>query len=268
MNSGALGPNVILDSVVESEAVADGLSGYDSQNNQAYFVSDGAFGGTVFYAQVSNFTALPASAYYLLPVALLGFDPVSGARLIAGTNINKNFFIMEKPNWGAINYFEMPSTIPLTANAVYDGSTMNYYNFLCPFPNPCQLSIWNIQNNSVTNKGALPCMTKTAFLAGPLWVNPSLPGKIQGLYLDSDTYSVVTINPFGSGNWCTVSAPLAGMPPKPRIVVATAIGPKSSNLYVSITGNNFQAVNIYDPSLTLLKQTSTGYLYEDLFVAE
>jgi hypothetical protein len=85
----------------------DGLSGYDSQNNQAYFVSDGAFGGTVFYAQVSNFTALPASAYYLLPVALLGFDPVSGSRLIAGKNINKNFFIMEKPNWGAISYFEV-----------------------------------------------------------------------------------------------------------------------------------------------------------------
>jgi hypothetical protein len=85
---------------------ADGLSGFDTQNNQAYFVSDGAFGGTVFFAQASNFTALPPSAYYLLPVAYLGFDPLSGSRLIAGLNVKKNFFIMEKPNWGQITYFE------------------------------------------------------------------------------------------------------------------------------------------------------------------
>jgi hypothetical protein len=58
------------------------------------------------------------------------------------------------------------------------------------------------------------------------------------------------------------------MPPKPRIVVASAIGQKTSNLYLSITGNNFMAINVYDSNLKLLQQTRTSQLFEDIFVVE
>jgi hypothetical protein len=58
------------------------------------------------------------------------------------------------------------------------------------------------------------------------------------------------------------------MPPKPRIVIATTIGLKSSNLYISLTGNGYSGVNVYDSKLNLISKRSTNQLYEDIYVSE
>jgi hypothetical protein len=50
--------------------------------------------------------------------------------------------------------------------------------FCClPF---CELLMWK-----------LSCMSKSAFLAGPLWTNPSMPRKVQGMNLNSNEWDSV-----------------------------------------------------------------------------
>jgi len=266
MTTGNLGRTVILSSVASGEAVADGIAGYDYQNNQVYFSSDGAFGGTVFYVEVSNLTALPPTSYYLLPVAYLGFDPVSGSRLITGTNTpTKRFFIMERANWGSMNFFEIPAGVPMSSGVAYNGKAMTYYTTMCDKIGSCTLYTWGIATKQVTSF-PLPCVASNGFLSGEIFVNPTNPNLLIALHLTvAQDYSGVTINL--SGKSCTLT-PLTSIPNKPAIIVATEIGYKSGYLFASVTSNGGNAVMVFDQSFKVVHVTHTTNLYEDIFVQE
>jgi len=231
-----------------------------------FFSSDGAFGGTVFYADMTKMVPLPPMSYYLLPVVYLGFDSVSGSRLIAGLNVNKNFLIMEKPNWGTISYHQFPEGVSLSANDAYDGTVMNYYNVACHSVGSCKLTVWNIQQNNVTTF-PLSCLSSNGYLLGSLQVNPLNTNLVLGIQMTTtDSWNGVVINIRSKS--CTLSAPLGGLPPKPVILVASAIGPKSGNFYVSVASDAYNAINSYDNNFKYLNQVRTSNLFEDIFVQE
>lgn len=265
--SGALNGVATMSAVIQGEVIADGISAYDFNSNEVYYASDGAFGGTVFYANLNNLTSIPPQAYYLLPVVFLGYDPVSGSRLIAGVNTpTKSFLIMDKPNWGMMTLFLFPAELIPSANDVFDGKTMNYYSAVCAQAGKCVLYTWNIETNKVTSF-SLACIPPAGFLTAELSINPATR-QIQGLGLTTaNDYYVVSIDVHSQS--CKVSGSLTNLPPKPVIIVATEVGYLSGNLYISLSSNAYNAINVYDSQLKFIKQIKTGqYLYEDIFVRE
>jgi len=263
--SGVLTNYVILSSEIEAEIMSDGISSYDYMTNQAYFSSDGAYGGTVFYADLTKLAAIPPAAYYLSPVVYLGYDPVSGSRLIAGINTPaKNFLVMDKPNWGKVTLFQIPSALVPTASDAFDGTNMNYYSISCTGTGKCNQYIWNLGANNVTSF-PLSCLASTDFPTGNIFVNGT-SGTVYAL-VDSvgDAYMVMTVNV--KAKTCTLT-PLTNLPPKPVIIIAVQRGYKSGYLYLSVTSDVYNSINIYDENLKPVSEIKTQNLYEDIFVQE
>jgi len=222
-----------------------------------------------FFANMSNLAYIPPTCYYLNPVIYLGFDPVSGSRLIAGVNTpQKNFLIMEVANWGAVKYFEIPASLQVTVADTYDGASSNYYNIICSRVGQCSLNTWNLIFNNVSSF-PLSCIDPSGFITGKIFLNPLAMNRniLLGLqFSQGDNYKVVTINLATKS--CVLSGFLSGLPPRPVIIVASKIGPKSGNLYMSLTSDVYNAINIYDSNVKFLSQVQTQFLFEDLFVHE
>jgi len=264
-NTGELIKPVIVSSVIEGEVTADGIASYDWKTQQAYFASDGAFGGTVFFAEMSNSTVIPPQSYYLSPVVWLGYDPVSGARLIAGKNTpSKNFLIMDKPNWGQVTLFQLPSTLTLSPSDVFNGKTMDYHTVGCTQLGTCTFSTWNLKSNSVTLTFPLSCLPSNGYIVGRLWITAQ--GSVQALVF-AGTYSVYSIDPSAKSCKQFVSV-LPGLPQPPLIIISQDYGYLTGNFYISVTANGFAGINVYDSQFKLQKQIMTQALYEDIFVQE
>jgi hypothetical protein len=265
LSSGKLGQTVILSGVVQGEIISDGISGYDPNTNQIFFASDGAFGGTVFFADMTSITRLPPMSYYLSPVVFLGYDPVTKSRLISGVNTpGHNFLIMEQANWGEVSYFEAPSTVLPSANDAFDGAKRNYYNVYCRGFGSCQLTIWALQPNT-TSSFPLSCVT--GVISGPIFVNPLDTNTLIAIQFSAqDDYNVVSIDLQAKS--CTLSRVLPGLPSKPRIIVALEVASISGYLVVSITSNQYNAILVYDTRFNLVSTVKTQELFEDIFVRE
>jgi hypothetical protein len=69
LQTGVLENTVTLSSVYQAEATDDGIASYDYKTNQVSYVSNGAFGGAIFSADMNAGTVLPPESFYLLPVA-------------------------------------------------------------------------------------------------------------------------------------------------------------------------------------------------------
>jgi len=259
--SGKLGPTVILSSVAQAELVYDGISGFDYDNNEVFFASDGAFGGTVFFGNMTDLTTNPPASYYLTPVGFLGYDHVSGSRIISGVNTpTKNFLVMEQAFWGNIQYFLMPPGVSPGGFDGYDGNSKSYYS-----PRASSLIVWSLQYNNVT---AIPlsCIPSGNYIAGAIHISPSDPNTLFALVSDrTQAYKFVTINVKGQS--CTLSAPLVGLPPKP-IVVASEIGPMSGFLYLSSTSNSGNNIAVFNTQFSMVNNIKVGFVFEDIFVAE
>jgi len=260
--SGTLISYVILDSVAQGELTYDGIAAFDYDHNEVFFASDGAFGGTVFYGNMTDMTANPPASYYLSPVGCLHYDSISGSRVITGVNTpTKNFLVMEQPFWGSIQYFLMPTGVTPGAFDGYDGTSKTYYN-----SRGSSLVLWSLQYNNVTSF-ALPCLPAGSYISDTIHVSPSDPNTLVALVSDrNDEYKAVAINVKAKS--CVLSAKLPGLPPKPVIVVATEIGPKSGYLYLSVTSDVDNLIAVYDTQFSLVNSFKTGFLFEDIFVAE
>jgi len=265
MTTGQLGTYVILTSVVSGEGMADGIAAFDYVNQQVYFSSDGAFGGTVFYVDVTTNTVLPAAAYYLLPLVYLGFDSVSGSRIIAGENTpGKNFLIMDQANWGNVAFFPMPSNVSVSANDAFEGHSQTYTTNMCTSLGNCAVTQWSLKTGSVTSF-PLSCMSSNGYLSGKMFANSS--NTIIGLQgTPTSAYSAVVIDVMSKS--CKV-IPLRNLPPAPAIVVSAQYGHKSGSLFLSVASNQYNSIIVYDKYFNFVKTIKTGqYLYEDLFVSE
>lgn len=210
---------------------------------------------------MTDLTTNPPSSYYLNPVGFLGYDPVSGSRLISGVNTpTKSFFVTEQAHWGNIQYFQMPNGVMPGGFDGYDGRNKNYYN-----PRGTSLTIWNIQYNNVSSF-ALSCIPSGGFISGGIHISPSDPNTLFALVSDrTQTYKVATINVQGKS--CAISSALTGMPPRP-IVVASEIGPKTGYLYLSSTSNSGNDIVVFDTKFNLVSLVKVAYVFEDIFVAE
>jgi len=247
--------------VLQAEATDDGIAAYDYAQNQITYVSNGAFGGAVFTADMTKNVVLPPTSYYLLPVAYLGYDGVTGRKIIGGENTpGKNFLIFDKPNYGDVDIVYVPSTVPLTSNDAYDGKTGNYY-----VADMGSLITWNVvQNTTATFK--IDCIPANSFLSGAIFVNPLDSNIIYGILDDGDNYSLMSINV--SGKNCTVVGALPGLPPSPRIIIATETGNLSGYIAVSVAADAYNAVIFYDGNAKLISQVKTMDVLEDIFVQE
>jgi len=262
LQSGALQNTVILSSVYEAEATDDGIAGYDYKTNQVSYVSNGAFGGAIFTADMNALTVLPPESFYLLPVAYLGYDGVSGSRVISGENTpGKNFLVLEKPNYGFVTLYAVPPNLPLTANDAYDGKTNNYYVIY-----GSTLMTWNVVQN-VTTSFTLGCMPPDSYTTGSVFINPLDANSLLAVILGAnEIYSLVNVNL--SGKNCTVVGPLGSLPPNPRIIVATEVGYMSGYIAISVTSDVYNAIIIYDQTLKVITQVHTPFLLEDIFIQE
>jgi len=267
MPTGLFGPTVILSGVIQGEGIADGIAAFDNVTKQVFFCSDGAFGGTVFFADAKNLMSLPPMSYYLLPVGFLGYDPVSGSRLIGGTNTaTKKFLMMEKPNWGTLNLYQYPPALKVTANDAFDGRKQVYYNAFCNDFGKCTMNVWPILTSTVTSF-PLSCISANGVLTGLMMVSPNHTDTIIGVQYDAqDNYRGVTINV--TAKTCMLSAVLPGLPPTPRIVVSVQIGPKSGYLVASIACNGYNMLMTWDTRFNLVSQVRMNELAEDIFVDE
>jgi hypothetical protein len=262
LQTGALQNTVTLSSVFQAEATDDGIAAFDYKTSQVSYVSNGAFGGAVFTADMNTLTALPPESFYLLPVAYLGYDGTTGSRVISGENTpGKNFLILEKPNFGLVTLYPVPTNLPLTADDCYDGKTNNYYVIY-----GSSLMTWNVVQN-VTSSFTLGCMPPDSYTTGSIFLNPLDSNSLLSVILGAnEVYSLVNINL--SGKNCTVVGPFGSLPPTPRIVVATEIGYMSGYIAISVTSDVYNAVILYDQTLKVVTQVHTPDLLEDIFIQE
>jgi len=261
LTTGNLPIDVIFSACYSGEAVDDGIAAYDYNTNQISFVSNGAFGGAVFTADMTKKNILPPSSYYLNPVDYLGYDGVTQRKVIAGENTpGKNFIFFEKANYGEITVVPMPSGLPVSANDAYDGKSGNYYTVRGD-----SFLTWNVVANT-TSTFTLSCLPANSFLSGSILVNPLNKNIIYGLVDMGDDYSLMSINL--SGKSCTVVGALPNLPPVPRIIIASQIGNMTGNIAFSVTSDVYNAVIIYDQTLKLVSQVKTEFVLEDIFLQE
>jgi len=262
LQSGALQNIVTLSSVYQAEATDDGIACFDYKTNQVSYVSNGAFGGAIFTADMNTQSVLPPESFYLLPVAYLGYDGTTGQRVISGENTpGKNFLVLEKPNYGLVTLYEVPTNLPLTADDCYDGKTNNYYVIY-----GSSLMTWNVVQN-VTSSFTLACMPADTYTTGSIFLNPLDPNSLLAVILGAnEVYSLLNINL--SGKNCTVVGAFPSLPPNPRIVVATEIGYMSGYVALSVTSDVYNAVILYDQTLKVVTQVHTSFLLEDIFIQE
>jgi len=261
LTTGMLPISVIFSSAYGAEAIDDGIAAYDYNTNQISFVSNGAFGGALFTADMTKNTILPPSSFYLLPVDYLGYDGVSQRRIIAGENTpGRSFIIFEKPNYGDVTVTPIPLNFPVTANDAYDGKSGNYY-----VVGTGTLLIWNVAQN-VTSSFMLSCIPANTFISGSIYVNPLDTNIIYGLLDGGDTYSLMSINLMQKN--CTVVGQLPSLPPMPRIIIAMQIGHISGNIAISVTSDVYNAIIIYDQTLKVVTQVKTEFVLEDIFLSE
>jgi len=261
LTSGKMPYSVIFSSAYEAEAVDDGIATYDYNTNQISFVSNGAFGGAIFTADMTKNTILPPSSFYLTPVDYLGYDGVTQSRVIAGENQpGKSFILFEKPNFGEVTGSQIPTNFPITVNDAYDGKSGNYYSV-----GRASLLSWNIPKN-VTTSFTLSCIPPNSFLTGSIFVSPLDGNIILGILDGGDSYSLVTINLMGKN--CTVVGVLPSLPPAPRIIIATQVGHLSGYIAISVTSDAYNAVIIYDQTLKVVSQIKTADVLEDIFFSE
>jgi len=261
LTTGNLPIDVIFSSCYSGEATDDGICTYDYNLNLISFVSNAAFNGAVFTADMTGKTILPPSSFYLNPVIYLGYDATTQRRIIAGVNTpGNNFILFEKPNYGEVEIFQVPSALPVTVNDAYDGKSGNYYTV-----RGNSLLIWNIPANT-TSTFTLSCFPPNSFLAGEIFVSPLNANTIVGLLDLGDDYSMITINL--SAKTCTVVGTLPSLPPVPRIIISTEIGQISGNLAISVTSNEYNAIMVYDQTAKLVSQIKNEFVLEDIFFSE
>jgi len=261
LSTGVLPRSVIFSACYSGAATSDGIADYDWNTNQISFVSNGAFNGAVFTADMTNNVILPPSSFYLNPVVFLGYDGVSQRRVIAGVNTpGKNFIFFEKPNFGDVQLYAIPSTLPVTGNDAYDGKTGNYYTVT-----GASLVTWNVVANT-TSSFTLTCIPPNSFLSGAILVNPLDPTILFGVLDTGDDYNLTSINL--SAKTCMVVGAFPMLPPVPRIIIGTEIAPLSGNIAISVTSDDYNAVIIYDQTLKLVAQVHTEDVVEDIFIAE
>jgi len=174
--------------------------------------------------------------------------------------------MIEKPNWGQIDYYQYPASVKVTANDAFDGTKMNYFNVACARFGSCVMNVWAIKTGAVTTF-PLSCVANNGVLSGLLMVSPSDPNTVIGVHFDSqDNYKVVSINV--QAKTCTLSGVLSNLPAAPRIVVSSQIGYKSGNLVLSVAANGYSMVIVYNPTFQYLNSVKMAELAEDIFVDE
>jgi hypothetical protein len=192
----------------------------------------------------------------------LGYDGTTGSRVISGENTpGKNFLVLEKPNFGLVTLYEVPTNLPLTADDGFDGKTNNYYVIY-----GSSLMTWNVVQN-VTSSFTLACMPANSYTTGSIFLNPLDSNSLLVVILGAnEVYSLLNINL--SGKNCTVVGAFPSLPPNPRIVVATEIGYMTGYIALSVTSDVYNAVIIYDQTLKVITQVKTNDLLEDIFIQE
>jgi len=262
LKTGNLPIDVIFSACFEGEAVDDGIATYDYNTNQISFVSNGAFNGVVFTADMTKNTIMPPTSFYLNPVVFLGYDGVTQRRVITGVNTpGKNFIFFEKPNFGDVELYAIPSTLPVTSNDAYDGKSGNYYTV-----QGASLIAWNVLPNTTTSF-TLACIPPNSYISGALLVNPINTNIIYAILDTGDNYNLTSIDLTAKS--CKIVGGLDFLPPVPRIIIASEIGNLSGNIAVSVASDEYNAVIIFDPvTLKVAVQVKSEDVFEDIFLQE
>jgi len=270
LSTGSLGNHIILNAVYSQDGTRIGISGFDYITNQIYFSNDNAaFGSSVFSADMNRMIALPPETYYLDNIAYLGYDPVTGSRVIGGQMdypFYQNYLILEQPNFGDVKFYAMQSDLYFKeGNEVFDGHTNNFYIF----DKVNGLVIWNAVLNQ-TSYMNLACVPGGHYAVGTLYVSPSDPSIIFGL-IRSDlvkptVFSLIRIDV--SSKNCTIVGALPNLDTEIDMINSVQYGHLSGNIVVSVYDAGGNSINVYDQSLNQIAQVYTNLELFHIFVQE
>jgi len=271
LNTGTIGNYTILTAAYGSDSIFFGFSGFDYVTNQIYFSNDNAaFGSSVFSADMNRMIALPPETYYLDNIAYLGYDPVTGSRVIGGQMdypFYQNYLILEQPNFGDVKLYAMQSDLYFKEGTeVFDGHTNNFYIF----DNVNGLVIWNAVLNQ-TSYMNLACVPGGHYAVGTLYVSPSDPSIIFGLIgsnlVKPEVFSLIRINL--SAKNCTIVGALPNLDTVIDRINSVQYGHLSGNIVVSVDEElQMNSINVYDQSLNQIAQVYTNLELLHIFVQE
>ena len=257
---------------VGAEGNQPGISGFDYVRRVLYYTGSSSFGGAVLSANVSNSpVVLPPTSYLLKYVTNLGYDPVTGSRVIVGQSVfsSHNLLILDHPISGSTSH-KLPDRLELPASSVYDPFFPHENASTWRVLVQDSQSKWSLESYNVLTKvnDSLP-LTCIPADAGPVNVPLFLasPGTLRALVL-SPSSGLTSVSIDLNHRACRIEGSLGGLPESTFVVPTAQIGYQSGNLVVHAVSQTSSVLVVYDRSLNILAHVDvpefkTVYVQED-----